>query len=110
MSQWVVHRDPRFYDQPEEFVPERWEGDLMKRLPKYAYFPFGGGPRTCIGNTFALMETALVLAMVAQRFRCTLVPEHPVRPRPLFTLRPEGGVRAVVERRAQRGEASSGVM
>jgi len=55
MAQWVVHRDPRWYDAPEEFRPERWEGDLMKRLLRFAYFPFGGGPRQCIGNAFALI-------------------------------------------------------
>src|SRR3989440_130460 len=61
MAQWVVHRDPRWYDAPEEFRPERWEGDLMKRLSRFAYFPFGGGPRQCIGNAFALMEATLIL-------------------------------------------------
>src|SRR5579859_6529898 len=55
-AQWVVHRDPRWFDEPERFLPERWEGDLAKRLPRFAYFPFGGGPRQCIGNSFALME------------------------------------------------------
>src|SRR5262249_27937488 len=64
MSEWVVQRDPRWFHQPEEFHPERWEGDLAQRLPRYAYFPFGGGPRLCIGNTFALMETVLVLATI----------------------------------------------
>jgi len=57
-AQWTVHRDERWYDAPEEFRPQRWEGDLLKRLPRFAYFPFGGGPRQCIGNTFALMEAA----------------------------------------------------
>src|SRR6266849_3396501 len=62
MAQWVVHRDPRWYDSPEEFRPERWEDDLLKRLPRFAYFPFGGGPRQCIGNAFAVMEATLILA------------------------------------------------
>ncbi|MGC2391439.1 MAG: cytochrome P450, partial [Candidatus Acidiferrum sp.] len=80
VAQWTVHRDPRWYDAPEEFRPERWEGDLLKRLPRFAYCPFGGGPRQCIGNTFALMETALVLATIAQRYRFRLVEGHPVVP------------------------------
>jgi cytochrome P450 len=99
MAQWVVHRDPRWYDDPEKFLPERWESDLMKRLPKFAYFPFGGGPRQCIGNTFALMEAALVLATIAQKFRLRLAPNHPVEPLASITLRPRHGVRVVLERR-----------
>jgi cytochrome P450 len=99
MAQWVVHRDPRWYDVPEEFRPERWEGDLLKRLPRFAYFPFGGGPRQCIGNAFALMEAALVLATIAQRFRLRLVANHPVVPLASITLRPRHGVRVMLERR-----------
>jgi len=99
MAQWVVHRDPRWYDDPEKFLPERWENDLMKRLPKFAYFPFGGGPRQCIGNTFALMETALVLATIAQKFRLRLAPNHRVVPLASITLRPRHGVHVILERR-----------
>jgi len=99
VSQWAVHRDPRWYDVPEEFRPERWEGDLMKRIPRFAYFPFGGGPRQCIGNTFALMETSLVLATIAQHFRFHLVPEHPVVPIASITLRPRYGIKVVMEKR-----------
>jgi cytochrome P450 len=99
LAQWVVHRDPRWFDAPEEFRPERWEGDLLKRLPRFAYFPFGGGPRQCIGNNFATMETALVLATIAQKFRMRLVPEHPVVPMPTITLRPRYGIRMVLESR-----------
>ena len=62
MPQWVIHRDARWFDDPEAFRPERWEGGLLQRLHRYAYFPFGGGPRICIGNNFALMESALILA------------------------------------------------
>jgi cytochrome P450 len=96
MSQWVVHRDPRWFTEPEKFQPERWLGDLQNRLPKFAYFPFGGGPRLCVGNTFALMETALVLATIAQRYRFTLLPGHPIEPVASFTLRPKSGIPAVV--------------
>ena len=101
MAQWVVHRDPRWYDEPEKFQPERWEGDLLKRLPRFAYFPFGGGPRQCIGNTFALMEAALVLATIAQKFRLRLVAHHRVVPLASITLRPRHGVRVTLERRHQ---------
>jgi cytochrome P450 len=98
MSQWVVHRDPRFWPRADEFVPDRWI-DGPAGLPKYAYFPFGGGPRLCIGNTFAMMETVLVLAAIAQRYRFTLVEGHPVVPWPTFTLRPQNGIKAVLARR-----------
>src|SRR6202049_3307763 len=93
IAQWVVHRDPRWYDAPNEFRPERWEGDLQKHLPRFAYFPFGGGPRQCIGNTFALMEATLVLATIAQRFRLRVMQEGDVVPLASITLRPQAGVR-----------------
>jgi cytochrome P450 len=99
MAQWVVHRDPRWYDVPEEFRPERWENDLWKRLPRFAYFPFGGGPRQCIGNAFALMEATLILATIARKFRLRLVANHPVAPLASITLRPRHGVRVVLESR-----------
>jgi cytochrome P450 len=99
MAQWVVHRDIRWFDAPEEFRPERWEGDFIKRIPRFAYFPFGGGPRQCIGNSFALMETTLILATVAQKYRLRLVPDHPVVPLASITLRPRYGVRVMLELR-----------
>ena len=99
MAQWVVHRDPRWYNKPEEFLPERWEGDFLKTLPRFAYFPFGGGPRQCIGNSFAQMEAVLILATVAQKFRLRLVPGHPVVPLASITLRPRHGVRVTLESR-----------
>jgi cytochrome P450 len=102
MPQWVVHRDPRFWDDPETFRPERWSEPRMKDLPHFAYFPFGGGPRVCVGNNFALLETALILPVIAQRFRFTLVPDHPVEPHPTFTLRPRDGVPAVIESRSSQ--------
>jgi cytochrome P450 len=92
-SQWVVHRDARYFDDPEGFRPERWADGLAKRLPRFAYFPFGGGPRACIGNAFATMEAALVLATLAQRFRFTLAPGHRVATQPSITLRPRYGMR-----------------
>jgi cytochrome P450 len=96
---WVVHRDRRWFDEPAAFRPERWAGDLAQRLPRYAYFPFGGGPRQCIGNGFALMEAVLVLAAIAQRFRLTLVPGQQITPTPYVTLRPEPGIRMHLARR-----------
>jgi len=99
LAQWVVHRDPRWFDAPEEFRPERWEGDLMKRLPRFAYFPFGGGPRQCVGNNFAVMEATLLLATIAQRFRIRLVEGRPVVPMPSITLRPRYGIWGRIEAR-----------
>ncbi len=107
-AQWTVHRDPRWYDAPDEFRPERWEGDLMKRLPRFAYFPFGGGPRQCIGNAFALMEAALILATIAQQYRFRLVEGHPVVPLASITLRPRHGIRAVLESRSAKSRVASG--
>jgi len=107
MAQWVVHRDPRWYDAPEEFRPERWEDDLLKRLPRFAYFPFGGGPRQCIGNAFALMEAALILATIARKFRLPLVANHPVVPLASITLRPRHGVRVTLESRQPNETANS---
>jgi cytochrome P450 len=93
MSPWVVQRDPKTFDEPEAFRPERWEGDLARRLPRFAYFPFGGGPRVCIGNRFAMMEAKLVLAVAAQRFRFEATPETNLTLLPSVTLRPRHGVR-----------------
>ncbi len=96
MSQWVMHRDPRYFDLPGEFNPERWAGLQLKSLPRYVYFPFGGGPRLCIGNTFAMMEATLVLATIAQRFHLAVAPGHTVTPLPSITLRPREGVKVIV--------------
>jgi cytochrome P450 len=93
MFQWVVHRDPRFFDEPEAFRPERWADGLADRVPKFAYFPFGGGPRNCIGKDFAMLEIALVLATVMRRFRFRTVPGHRTWPLPSLTLRPEYGMK-----------------
>ncbi|MGH9742462.1 MAG: cytochrome P450 [Candidatus Acidiferrum sp.] len=106
-AQWTVHRDARWYDAPLEFRPERWEGDLLKRLPRFAYFPFGGGPRQCIGNSFALMEMALVLATIAQKYRFRLVKGHPVVPLASITLRPKHGIRVTLESRTAKSRAAA---
>jgi cytochrome P450 len=96
---WVVQRDARWFEEPETFRPERWADgparadDPARRLSRYTYFPFGGGPRQCVGNGFAMMEAILILATIAQRFRLSLVPDQRVTPTPYVTLRPEPGVR-----------------
>lgn len=88
MSQWIVHRDERWFPDPLRFHPDRWANDFASRIPKYAYFPFGGGPRVCIGNTFAMFEATLVLAMMADRFTLELITPGPIRALPAVTLRP----------------------
>jgi cytochrome P450 len=93
MSPWILHRDPRFFEQPEQFNPERWTAETAQRLPRFAYFPFGGGPRLCIGASFAIMEAHLLLATIAQRFQLRLLPGHPVDALPSITLRPRHGMR-----------------
>ncbi len=99
MPQWTIHRDSRWYDEPESFRPERWAHGLQDQIHRYAYFPFGGGPRICIGNNFSLMESALLLATIARRFRLRLAPDAVVKPLPSMTLRPDRGVKVVVTER-----------
>ena len=105
---WVVHRDRRWFDEPDAFRPERWEGGLAQRLPRYAYFPFGGGPRQCIGNGFAMMEAILVVAAIAKRFRLSLVPGQHITPTPYVTVRPEPGPRVRLARRQDRAVSDTG--
>ncbi len=99
MSQWLKHRDPRHFENPDQFIPERWEGDKLKGLPKFAYFPFGGGPRICIGAAFAMLEAVLVLAVVTRKFRLSAVPGREPVPWAAITLQPRGGVHLKVEAR-----------
>lgn len=106
LSPWIVHRDPRFFPDPERFDPDRWTEEFSRGLPPFAYFPFGGGPRRCIGATFAQTEAVLALATIAQRFRFSLAePEKRVVPWPSVTLRPRDGLRVAIHRR--RSVASS---
>ena len=96
---WIVHRDPRFFCQPNEFRPERWTEEFERELPKFAYFPFGGGQRTCIGTSLAKMQTSLMLATMAQQFRCRLARGFELKLRPTITLQPASGVAVVIEKR-----------
>jgi cytochrome P450 len=93
MSQWVVHHDPRHYPDPYRFDPDRFAPEARAARPKFAYFPFGGGPRICIGEQFAWMEGTLVIAAIARRWRPELLPGHPVSLQPSVTLRPRHGLR-----------------
>jgi cytochrome P450 len=99
MAQSVLHRDPRWWDEPERFRPERWLDGSTKDLPKFAYFPFGGGPRICIGNTFAMMETVVVLAEVARRFHFERTESVPLEPMPSITVRPSRPLDVVLHER-----------
>lgn len=96
---WAMHRDPRWFDRPDRFLPDRWAGDFAKRLPRFAYFPFGGGPRQCIGNAFATMEAVLCLATIARDVRLEVVSRGPVELFPAVTLRPKHGLKVRVTRR-----------
>jgi cytochrome P450 len=97
VSQYVVQRDARWFDEPDSFLPERWlDGRLARELPRFAYFPFGGGQRQCIGSTFAQVEANLLLAIIAQRVRLRLVAGHPVEPQAVVTLRPRQGIRMTI--------------
>jgi len=98
MSPYVVQRDARYFADPLRFDPDRWTPALRASLPKCAYFPFGGGPRQCIGESFAWMELILVVATLAQRWSMTLVPGHPVVPQPVVTLRTKHGMRMTLKR------------
>lgn len=99
MSQWIMHRQARYFPDPEKFDPDRWLTESAHKLPRFAYFPFGGGPRQCIGASFVTMEATLLLVTIAQHFRLRLAPDHPVVPVPGFTLRPKYGMRMTLEAR-----------
>lgn len=91
--QWATHRDERFFSRPNDFVPERWENGESQ--PKFAYFPFGGGPRQCIGNYFAMMEIVLLLATIGQRFKFSVAPGYKVEVLPVLSLRPKEGIKVI---------------
>lgn len=107
MSQWVMHRDGRFFEHLEDFDPDRWSEEFVAHLPRFAYFPFGGGPRVCIGAGFATMEATLLLARIVQRFQLSLAPGFVAKPIPSITLRPERAIRVLLKSRTERQEAAS---
>jgi cytochrome P450 len=90
---YLTHRDPRYWEAPDEFDPERFSPERSAARPRFSYFPFGGGPRQCIGNGFALMEAQLIIATVAQKYRLRLTDQATIEPEPAVTLRPRGGLR-----------------
>jgi cytochrome P450 len=100
MSPYLIQRDARFYTEPESFRPERWTPEFKAQLAPFAYVPFGGGARRCIGESFAWMELILVIATIAQRWKLTLVPDHPVVPQPVVTLRMKHGLKMVPHKRS----------
>jgi len=99
VSPYCTHRHPAFWEKPEVFDPERFTPERSAGRPRFAYFPFGGGPRQCIGNAFAMMEAQLVLAAVAQRYTLRLVPGHLVEPQVLLTMRPRYGLPMTIQPR-----------
>ena len=96
---WAVHHDERWYPDAMSFEPERWSDERAEAVPRYAYLPFGGGPRICIGNSFAMMEAQLILVSILQQFKLTLLKGHRVIPEPLVTLRPKYGMKMQLEKR-----------
>jgi cytochrome P450 len=88
MSPWAIHRDPTYFQDPERFWPERWQGGLASHLPRFAYFPFSSGPRRCVGSSYATMEATIAIATILPRFRLSSAGE--VKPAPSLTLRPAG--------------------
>jgi cytochrome P450 len=103
MSQYLVHHNPKYYPDPERFDPERWTPEARDSRPKFSYFPFGGGPRLCIGEQFAWMEGVLVLATLAQKWKLRLVPGQSVKMQPLITLRPKYGMNMILQARRSSG-------
>jgi cytochrome P450 len=101
VPQWAVHRSARWYDRPLDFLPERWTPAFRRSLPKFAYFPFSGGPRICVGTQLAYSEVAVILGLLAQRFRYSLCDETPLAPYEGLTLLPAGGhLRLKIKRRS----------
>jgi cytochrome P450 len=100
INSWILHRNPTWWPDPKRFDPERFLPERAKDRPRHAYMPFGAGPRVCIGAALAMTEAMLILAVLAQRFRPTLVDEAPVRLQQKVTLRPRGGLPMRLARRA----------
>ncbi len=108
---WLLHRKPALWENPACFDPERFAPERAARRPRFAYVPFGAGPRICIGAAFAITEAMIILATIVQRYRLRLKPGFPVEPQGLITLRPRHGLRMILEQRtdpaAPRAELNS---
>jgi cytochrome P450 len=102
MSPWVMHRDPRYFPNPETFDPSRWTEEFEGSLPRFAYFPFGGGPRFCIGQSFAMTEAILTLSAICRRYSFAPDPTFQLELWPSITLRPRDGVRLIVRDRTMK--------
>jgi len=100
VSPYLLQRDGRFFAEPERFQPSRWTPEFKASLPPFAYFPFGGGTRRCIGEQFAWMELMLVAATIGRRWKFRLEPGHPVVPQPVVTLRLKHGLKGTLSRRS----------
>jgi len=109
ISPHVIHRDPRWYDEPDSFRPERFSKENEKLVPKYAYLPFSNGPRVCIGNSFASMEATLILATIAQQYRLRLTPGQQAIPQATLTLRPKHNLMMALDARQLAEEAQTQV-
>ncbi len=107
LSQWATHRHPDFWENPEGFDPERFSPERVAERHRFAYFPFGGGPRLCVGSNFAMMEMTLILATIAQRYELDLVPGHSVVMEPVITLRPRFGILTTLRPRPAAPESSA---
>src|SRR5207248_3698659 len=100
IAPYVLHRHRRLWDRPDVFDPNRFLGEARERIDRYAYLPFGAGPRNCIGSAFALQEATIVVASIARKFDLELLRGHPVWPVHRVTLRPQGGLPMLVNQRA----------
>ena len=99
MSQYVMHRNPLYFPKPHTFYPDRWTDEFKKNLPRFSYFPFGGGIRSCVGEPFACMEAILIIAIISRLWKMNSIPSNKVVLKPSITLRPKNGMYLKITRR-----------